>query len=198
MVIGKRCIGVLAAMSLVSVCSGRAMGAEEAFTLDPTHTFPSFEADHMGMSIWRGKMNKTTGTVVLDRAAQRGTLRVRIDLDSIDFGLDALNRWAVGPQFFDTVQNREATYDGTLTGFKNGAPTRVEGELTLHGVKHPLTLTINSFACKTHPMLHRQWCGADASAVFSRDDFGLSAGKDYGFKMEVALRIQVEAIKDAS
>ncbi len=43
------------------------------YTIDPTHTFPSFEADHMGMSYWRGKMNKNTGTVVLDKAAGTGT-----------------------------------------------------------------------------------------------------------------------------
>jgi len=39
-------------------------------------------------------------------------------------------------------------------------------------------------------------CGADASGNFNRDDFGLSAGKDYGFKMNVDLRIQVEAIAE--
>ena len=29
---------------------------------------------------------------------------------------------------------------------------------------------------------------------FTEEDFGLSAGKDWGFKMDVALRIQVEAV----
>jgi polyisoprenoid-binding protein YceI len=43
-------------------------------------------------------------------------------------------------------------------------------------------------------MLKRELCGADAMGVFKRDEFGLVAGKDYGFKMDVALRIQVEAI----
>lgn len=36
--------------------------------------------------------------------------------------------------------------------------------------------------------------GADAVGTFKRDEFGLDAGKDYGFKMDVALRIQVEAV----
>ena len=34
------------------------------------------------------------------------------------------------------------------------------------------------------------------ASTFQRDAFGLSAGKDYGFKMEVTLRIQVEGVKD--
>ena len=37
-------------------------------------------------------------------------------------------------------------------------------------------------------------CSADASASIQRDEFGLTPGRDYGFNMEVVLRIQVEAI----
>jgi polyisoprenoid-binding protein YceI len=37
-------------------------------------------------------------------------------------------------------------------------------------------------------------CGADLLGTFKRDEFRLAAGKDYGFKMDVTLRIQVEAI----
>jgi polyisoprenoid-binding protein YceI len=72
----------------------------------------------------------------------------------------------------------------------------VEGKLTLHGVTRPVTLTIDSFKCIPHPMYKRELCGADALAHFNRADFGLDAGKDYGFNMDVALRIQVEALKD--
>jgi len=39
-------------------------------------------------------------------------------------------------------------------------------------------------------------CGADATGTFDRSAFGLDAGKDYGFRMDVPLRIQVEALRD--
>ncbi len=45
-----------------------------------------------------------------------------------------------------------------------------------------------------HPVFKREVCGADALATFRRDTFGIDAGKDYGFGMDVTLRIQVEAI----
>ena len=60
----------------------------------------------------------------------------------------------------------------------------------------PLTLTVHSLKCITHPMLKRDYCGADASGSFQRDEFGLAAGKDYGFRMAVDLRIQVEAVAE--
>jgi polyisoprenoid-binding protein YceI len=68
--------------------------------------------------------------------------------------------------------------------------------LTLHGVTKPLALKINSFKCIPNPMTKRETCGADVYATFDRDEFGLDAGKAYGFSMEVVLRIQVEAIKN--
>jgi polyisoprenoid-binding protein YceI len=171
--------------------------AEEArYTLDPTHTYPSFEADHFGVSKWRGKMDHSSGTVTLNRAAHSGTVNVTIDLRSIDFGLEALNSWAVGPEFFNAAQYPQATYVGRFTQFKGDVPTHVDGQLTLHGVTRPMSLTINSFACKPHPLLKREWCGADALGTFQRDQFGLNAGKDYGFNMGVTLRIQVEGVKD--
>jgi len=192
-------VTVSAAAGLSIAMIGASVAKAEAvhYTLDPAHTYPSFEADHFGVSTWRGKMNHSSGTVTLDRAAHRGNVDVSIDLKSIDFGLEALNSWAVGAEFFNTAQFPAATFTGKFSKFNGDVPTEIDGQLTLHGVTRPLTLTLASFACKPHPMLKRELCGADAFGNFQRDQFGLAAGKDYGFKMDVALRIQVEALKDA-
>jgi polyisoprenoid-binding protein YceI len=189
----KPLLSPLAALAVLA--AGTSAAAPVTYQIEPTHTYPSFEADHMGVSVWRGKLNKTSGTVTLDKAAGTGTLDVSIDLASIDFGLDAMNQWAVGKDFFDVSQHPQATYKGRLEGFAKGAPTRVAGELTLHGVTRPVALKINAFKCVPHPMLKRELCGADALGSFQRDQFGLGAGKEYGFKMDVVLRIQVEAIQ---
>ena len=172
-----------------------ATAAEVTYELDPAHTFPSFEADHLGgLSVWRGKFNRSRGTVVLDRAAGNGRLEVEIDTDSIDYGLDEMNAHARGEGLLDTARWPQARYTGTFAGFVDGRPTRVEGELSLRGVTRPLTLEINSFKCMPHPLHRRELCGADAVATFQRDAFGIDAGKDYGFDMTVTLRIQAEAV----
>jgi polyisoprenoid-binding protein YceI len=170
--------------------------AQERYTIDPQHTFPSFEADHMGMSHWRGKFNRSSGSVLLDKAEGKGSVEVEIDVASVDFGLDALNTAAIGKELFDTAKYPKATYRGELADFVDGAPTRVRGQLTLHGVTRPVELRITRFKCMPHPLSKRDWCGADAEASFDRSQFGLDAGKDYGFDMTVALRIQVEATRD--
>jgi polyisoprenoid-binding protein YceI len=177
---------------------GVAFAADEHYTIDPDHTFPSFEADHMGISTWRGKFNHTTGTVVLDKAADTGTVVVAVDMASIDFGLDALNDAARGTELFDVAKYPQATFKGRLEGFTAGVPTRLASELTLHGVTRPLVLQVDAFKCIPHPIFKRELCGADATGTFQRDAFGLDAGKDYGFSMDVDLRIQVEALRDAA
>jgi polyisoprenoid-binding protein YceI len=185
----------LALSALMSLGVAAAHAAPVSYTLDPTHTFPSFEADHMaGMSVWRGKFNRNSGKVVLDKAAQTGELEVAIDVASIDNGLDAMNDKARSAEFFDTAKYPSATYKGKLDGWVKGAPTQVTGTLSLHGVSKPVVLKLNSFKCMPHPMLKRDWCGADALATINRADFGISAGKDWGFDMAVTLRIQVEAV----
>jgi polyisoprenoid-binding protein YceI len=178
----------------LAIASGTVMAAPVSYTIDPSHTFPSFEADHMGMSYWRGKMNKSSGAVVLDKEAGTGTVEIAIELASIDFGLDALHAWAIGTKFFNVEKSPLAIYKGTLANFVAGSPTLVNGELTLNGQTKPVNLTITRFKCMPHPMLKREFCGADASGSFKRDAFGLDAGKDYGFNMDVTLRIQVEAV----
>lgn len=178
----------------LALASASAIAAPVSYRIDPAHTYPSFEADHMGMSFWRGKINKNSGLVVLDKDAGTGTVDIDIDLASIDFGLEAMNAWATGEKFFHVSKSPRARYQGRLEQFVEGSPTVVRGELTLNGHTKPVHLTITRFKCMPHPMLKRDFCGADANGSFQRDEFGLDAGKSYGFNMEVGLRIQVEAL----
>jgi polyisoprenoid-binding protein YceI len=185
---------IASALVAGSLAAASAGAAPVAYEMDPNHTYPSFEADHMGVSVWRGKFNRTSGSVVLDREKGEGTVQVSVDLTSVDFGHDEMNAQAMGADFFDVAKYPTATYQGKLAGFVDGKPTRVEGELNLHGVTLPVELEIRAFNCKPHPMLKRELCGADAYGAFDREHFGLTAGKPYGFGMNVALRIQVEAV----
>jgi polyisoprenoid-binding protein YceI len=175
---------------------GAAMAAPVTYQIDPAHTYPSFEADHFGgVSIWRGKATKTSGTIILDQAAKSGTVDITVDAASIDFGHAKLNENAKSPELFDVAKYPTITYKGSLAAFKGDAPTEVDGQLTMHGVTKPLKLTLNQFKCIQNPMLKKEVCGADASATLDRSQFGVNYGVKYGFKMEVKLQIQVESIR---
>ncbi len=186
-------LAVLAAAVLVTAPT---MAAPATYTLDPAHTYPSFEADHLGgLSVWRGKFRKSSGKVMYDREAGAGTVSVTIDVSSIDFGYDKMDEHARSADMFDVVKYPTATFEGTLAAFDKGAPTEVRGTLTLHGVTKPVTLKVNSFLCKPNPMTKKETCGADASATINRADFGVNYGEGYGFKQTVKLQLQVEGVR---
>ena len=173
-----------------------ASAASTTYTVDPDHTHPSFEVDHFGgLSTWRGTFKKTSGTVTLDTAAKTGTVNVIIDTATIDFAHDKLNEHVSGPEMLDVAKYPSAEYKGKFVEFANGAPRTISGELTLHGVTKPVKLTLNQFKCMQNPMIKKEVCGADASATLDRSQFGIDYGAKYGFKMEVKLQIQVEAIR---
>lgn len=183
-------------IALITAGSAASAFAADTYTIDPSHTYPSFEADHMGgVSVWRGKFTKSSGTVTLDRAAKTGTMEITIDTSSIDFGHAKMNDHAKSADMFDVAKYPTAVYKGTSVKFDGDKPVSVDGTLTLHGVTKPLTLAIDKFKCIQHPMLKREVCGADATASFNRADFGIDYGAKYGFSMDTKLAIQVEAIK---
>ena len=185
----------LIAACLAAAAATAAVAAPDTYMIESNHTYPSFEADHMGISVWRGKFNKTSGTVVLDRAAKTGSLDIAIDANTLDFGHEKMNGHAKGADMFDVAKFPVVTYKATSITYKGDVPATVNGELTLHGVTKPVVLTINKFKCIMHPMLKREACGADASATFNRADFGIDYGVKMGFNPEVKLAIQVEAVK---
>jgi polyisoprenoid-binding protein YceI len=185
----------IAVLGLVAVAGG-ALAAPATYNIDPAHTYPAFEADHMGgLSLWRGKFNTTAGKVVLDTAAKTGEIDVTVQTASINFGNEKMDEHARGADMFDVTKFPTATFKGKVSKWNGSAPAEVDGQLTLKGVTKPLKLTVNSFLCKPHPMTKKETCGADASGTFSRDAFNLDYGKNFGFKMDTKLLISIEAVK---
>jgi polyisoprenoid-binding protein YceI len=184
-------MGLLAASAATS-----AVAAPATYQLDPTHLYPSFETDHFGgVSVWRGKFNKSSGKVVLDRAAKTGTVEATIDMTSVAIGNSVLDTELKSAKFFDTEKFPTAVYKGTFSAFNGDVPTEVQGTLTLHGITKPVTLKLETFKCFINPMIKREVCGTEASGSFNRDDFGIDFGKAYGFLMSTKLHIQAEGVK---
>jgi polyisoprenoid-binding protein YceI len=173
-----------------------AVAASDNYTIDPMHTYPSLEFSHMGLSVWRGKFNKTSGKISLDRAAGTGTVEVTIDISSINFGLNTMDEKARSDDFFDVEKFPTAAYKGKIK-FVGDKPRTVDGQITIRGVTRPATLNINLFNCMPHPMLKKEVCGADADGELNWSEYGMKMSQyGQGDAGKVRLRIQVEALKD--
>src|ERR1700721_3694946 len=141
---------VLASMAVLVGASSFA--APVTYVLDPPHTFPSFEADHMGgLPVWRGKFDSSSGKVVYDKAAKAGSISVTVDMSSINFGMPKLDEHAKSAELFDVAKYPTATYTGKFTKFDGDAPAEAQGTLNMNGETNPGPPSSNSFLAKQHP-----------------------------------------------
>ena len=183
----------LIAAAFATFFAGQAIAAPQTYTIDPTHTFPRFSYNHMGMSKQILRFNQTTGTVVLDKAANQAEVDVTIDMNSVDTGVEVFNGHIKGADFLDTAQFPTATFKSTKVIFEGDKPVSIEGNLTIKGITKPVTLKVTSFFNGPHPMLKKETVGANAETVIKRSEF--NAGKFApAVSDEVTIDIALEAI----
>ncbi|MDO4232253.1 MAG: YceI family protein [Lautropia sp.] len=171
----KKLIKLSAAAALMTAFAAPVLAAPQSYEIDPTHTFPSFSYNHMGLSTQQSKFNTTTGTVVLDKAKKTGSVDLEIDMKSVSTGTAAFDEHIQAADFLDTAKFPKATFKSTKVNFNGDAPASVEGNLTIKGVTKPVTLEVTYFTNKEHPMKRKDAIGANARTTIKRSEF--NAGK---------------------
>lgn len=152
-----------------------AVAAPVTYGVDGTHTFPRFSYSHFGYSTQLSSFSKTTGKVVFDAEAKKGSVDIVIDMKSVNTGFVDLNGHIQGEDFLDTAKFPQATFKSTKVIFEGDKPQLIEGQLTIKGVTKPVTLTVTSFQAMPHPMMKKPALGANAFTVIKRSEF--NAGK---------------------
>lgn len=175
-----------------------AAAQEQAYNIDPEHTFPTYAIEHFGVSMQQGRFNSTQGRIILNPAAKSGSAEIVVQTASIDSGLADLNRKLRGEDFFDATRYPRITYRASNVRFDGDLPVALEGQLTMHGVTQPLVLEVSGFRCTTHPLAGGKRCGAQARGTIRRSDFGISRFKPPLLGEEIQLSIVVEAVLDVS
>ncbi len=185
---------ISAALALATAFSAPAFAAPETFTLDANHTFPRFSYSHLGFSTQLSRFNKTTGKVVLDKAAKTGSVDISIDTKSIDTGSALFDEHIQAEDFLDTAKYPTATFKSTKATFDGDKPATIEGDLTLKGVTKKVTLTVTRFLAMPHPMQKKDAIGADAYTVVKRTDCNMGKYAPH-VSDEVRIDIALEAVK---
>jgi polyisoprenoid-binding protein YceI len=183
-----------AILALATGLATPALAAPETYVIDPTHTFARFSYSHFGLSTQLSRFNKTSGTVVLDKAAKTASVDITIDTKSVDTGYATFNEHIQGPDFLDTAKYPTATFKSTKVDFAGDKPTAVHGNLTIKGVTKPVTLKVTNYVNMPHPMLKKDAIGADATTVIKRSDFNaIKYAPNVGD--DVTISVALEAVK---
>ncbi len=184
---------IAAALALTGAVATSAVAAPVTYGVDSTHTFPRFSYSHFGYSTQLSSFSKTTGKVVFDAEAQKGSVDIVIDTQSVSTGFADFNEHIQGEDFLDTTKFPQATFKSTKVVFEGNKPQSIEGQLTIKGVTKPVTLTVTSFQAMPHPMLKKPAIGANAFTTIKRSEF--NAGKYAPYVGDdVRIDIAIEAI----
>jgi len=179
-----------------------ASAAPESYTLDPHHTYPHFAVEHLGVSLYWGRFDRSSGKFTIDRAARKGTLELAVETASVSTGDNergsrprTLDEHLKSADFFNVAEFPRMTFKADSVTFAGDSPAEISGQLTLLGVTRPLTLKVERWVCKDHPFSKKPMCGGNASGALKRSDFGMKYGLA-AVSDEVRLYVQFEGYKD--
>lgn len=185
---------IMLAVALAGSVSLSAVAAD-SYSIDPNHTFPVFEVNHLGYSVQHGRFNKTSGKIMLDMAAKKGSVDLTIETTSLDMGFPLWDEHMSADGFFNTAKFPTMTFKSKKLVFKDDKVVAAEGEFTLLGVTKPLTITVSDFKCGDHPMMKKPMCGANISGTIKRSEFGMSKYVP-AISDDIKIHVPVEAYKD--
>lgn len=186
---------IVAAAALAAITLASVPAHAATYSIDPTHTFVTWEVNHFGTSTSRGRFDKKEGSVTFDRTARTGKVDITIDTASISTGVAPFNAHLKSKDFLNTAAHPKARFVGERLVFNGDKVSEVVGTLTLLGKTQPVTLKATHFNCYDNPIFKREVCGGDFETTIARSQWGMNWGIDMGIPDSVRLLIQVEAIK---
>lgn len=162
------------------------------YVIDPAHTYASFEIDHLGFSTQRGHFTRSSGIVEFDLEEKTGRIDISIETASLDTGFELRDKVLRGDDWFKARDFPYIFFRSQKLIFTKEKLSAVDGVLVMLGEIRPMRLEVSRFKCGLNLVNRQRGCGADASGMLRRSEFGLSNGLPF-IGDEVRLRIQVEA-----
>ncbi|MFV0680824.1 YceI family protein [Ottowia sp.] len=183
----------LTAAAALAVATTSAQAAD--YVTEPTHTAAAFEISHFGASINRARFDKEEGKIQFDAAAKTGRVELTIDVNSISSGVAQFDKHLKSPDIFDAEKFPTVKFVGDKFNFNGDKVASVDGQLTIKGKTHPVTLKAIQFNCYQSPMLKREVCGGEFDATIDRTQFDLGYGMGMVTGKDVRIIATVEAVR---
>ncbi|QMT30407.1 YceI family protein [Alysiella filiformis] len=179
--------------SLIALAAASASAAE--YKIDAHHTNARFAIDHFATSTNVGGFYDLNGTMQFDAAKRTGAISLTLPLANLQTGSSHFTEHLKSADLFHAEKFPEMKFESTKFKFSGSKVKAVEGNLTLLGKTHPVTLKASKFNCYPSPMLKTEVCGGDFKTTIDRTKWGMNYLVDVGMSKNVDLTIQIEAAK---
>jgi polyisoprenoid-binding protein YceI len=182
--------GVLGGLGAPRAETPAPASAAGAWSVDPVHSSMVFRIKHMNTAYFYGTFNDLSGTVTFDEAKpEASSVDLAVKIDSVETHADGRNKHLKSASFFNSAEFPTATFKSTAWK-GSGTSFDVTGDMTIHGVKKPLTIKLE----KTGEGKGQQGpiIGFETTFTIKRSDFGITYMPD-GLSDEVKMVVSIEA-----
>jgi len=120
-----------------------AAAPREAWRIDPERSTLRFSLRHIVVQELKGEFTRWGGTISLDEVSPTSSsIRVWVDLESVNTGEPARDAQVRSPEFFDVARFAHAVFTSTEIRLPDRSNPIVRGRLELHGIKGEVDLEI--------------------------------------------------------
>jgi polyisoprenoid-binding protein YceI len=152
-----------------------APGTVTTWKLDPAHSSAEFKVKHMMISNVKGTFTGLSGTLQLDETDRtHSSVEASIDVNTINTGDPQRDGHLKSADFFDAEKFPAMTFKSTNIDSTGGGNYEVTGELTIHGVTKPVTLSVEDVSEPSKDPWGNHRIGLSGSTKINRKDFGVS------------------------
>ena len=144
------------------------------YNVEPMHTRILFSVLHMGFTHYFGDFTGVSGKLNLDpKNIGAASVKVSFPTASVSTTNPTLDGELKGGQWLDAAADPTITFASTQVTPTGPRTARIVGDLTLHGVTHPVTLDATFNAAGPNALSHKYTIGFDAVGHLNRSDFGV-------------------------
>ena len=183
---------------LVFIALTTAMAASASaatYKIDPHHANARFAIDHFATTTNIGGFYNLEGSMEFDHAKRSGSIDVRIPVNNLQSSSKDFTQHLKSADLFNADKYPEMRFVSTRFHFLGNKVFRVDGQLTMLGQTHPVSLKATKFNCYQSPMLKTEVCGGDFETTIDRTQWGMDYMVSAGMTKNVKLNIQIEAAK---
>jgi polyisoprenoid-binding protein YceI len=145
-----------------------------AYAVEPNHTRVRFSVSHLDFTTYWGDFTGVSGGLALDSARPSAShVSISIPTASVSTTNAVLDGELKSGDWLDAAKYPAITFVSTRVEPTGPTTARITGDLTLHGVTHPMTLDARFNAAGANPLSHKYTVGFDAVAHLSRSAYGV-------------------------
>ena len=169
---------------------------------DPAHSALGFSVKHLGIATVRGKFGEFEGRLDIGEDLSSARISGSAKAASVDTAEPQRDAHLRSPDFFDADTYPELRFESSSVTARDEENFTIEGDLTMHGETHPITLKAELLGAETDPYGNER-VALEITGQLSRGEWGMKFNQALGsgnlmVSDTVKLAIDVSAVKQAS